>query len=263
MSQVIRIPQNIYKRLERHSIGFESPIQVIEKLLNFYEDNSTRDQASDNHVFETAIDLELLEQAFKTVFNVEPRKFGQKSSTLSGYSDNAKGVQWNIGIVAATRNVKLGVNLEGMSYSNKWPIRNFIQNELNTLNLIKKFGNNKDITVRLDRDAWQVASRLPIEEKEIIKAKISNISTLKWKSALETALTCLNSDKDFKGRVSQNVTLIPSGKIVEREVSPHISFKLKLDINTEKVTLNLLIEEIEEGKKQLQDIHNLLIKETE
>ncbi|NOQ88959.1 MAG: hypothetical protein GQ550_08555, partial [Gammaproteobacteria bacterium] len=37
MSQVIRIPSNIYKRLEEHASGFDTPANVIERLLNHYE----------------------------------------------------------------------------------------------------------------------------------------------------------------------------------------------------------------------------------
>ena len=37
MSQVIRIPENIYRRLESHAIGFDTPASVLEKVLDFYE----------------------------------------------------------------------------------------------------------------------------------------------------------------------------------------------------------------------------------
>lgn len=37
MSPVIRVPSNIYSRLERHAKGFDTPASVIEKLLNHYE----------------------------------------------------------------------------------------------------------------------------------------------------------------------------------------------------------------------------------
>lgn len=37
MSQVIRIPSNIFKRLEKHASGFDTPANVIERLLNHYE----------------------------------------------------------------------------------------------------------------------------------------------------------------------------------------------------------------------------------
>jgi len=39
MSQVIRIPQVLYERLENHAYGFDTPANVIEKILNFYETN--------------------------------------------------------------------------------------------------------------------------------------------------------------------------------------------------------------------------------
>lgn len=37
MSQVIRISETIYNRLEVHAKGFDSPMNVIERLLDFYE----------------------------------------------------------------------------------------------------------------------------------------------------------------------------------------------------------------------------------
>ncbi|MCW7551092.1 hypothetical protein NX722_00125 [Endozoicomonas gorgoniicola] len=37
MSHVIRIPAKIYNRLEQHAQGFDTPANVIEKLLNHYE----------------------------------------------------------------------------------------------------------------------------------------------------------------------------------------------------------------------------------
>jgi len=37
MSRTIRIPSDIYKRLENHAQGFDTPANVIERLLNSYE----------------------------------------------------------------------------------------------------------------------------------------------------------------------------------------------------------------------------------
>jgi hypothetical protein len=37
MSQVIRIPSDIYSRLEQHAQGFDTPANVIENLLNHFE----------------------------------------------------------------------------------------------------------------------------------------------------------------------------------------------------------------------------------
>ena len=37
MSQVIRIPESLYRRLESHAIGFDTPAAVLERILDFYE----------------------------------------------------------------------------------------------------------------------------------------------------------------------------------------------------------------------------------
>lgn len=40
MSQVIRISTNLYKRLSLHAKGFETPANVIENILNYYEEHN-------------------------------------------------------------------------------------------------------------------------------------------------------------------------------------------------------------------------------
>lgn len=37
MSTVIRLPEKLYKRLEKYAEGFDTPVQVIEKILNKME----------------------------------------------------------------------------------------------------------------------------------------------------------------------------------------------------------------------------------
>ena len=39
MSQVIRISESLYKRLETHVRGFDTPSGVIERVLDFYEEH--------------------------------------------------------------------------------------------------------------------------------------------------------------------------------------------------------------------------------
>lgn len=252
MSKVIRLPEKIYKRLERHSIGFETPVQVIEKSINYYESKNSSNETQYEY-----LDLDLLEKAFERVFEVKPRKFDQKSNPISGFSDDAKGVQWNIGLASATKNIKLGINLEGMSYSNTWPISRFIENELQTGELIKLFPL-ENVTVRFNRDAWQRSARPQIEENEILCDKINCISQSQWKKSLEVGLDCLSADRKYKGRTKQNVTLIPSGKVVEREVSPHISFEI--DVVPEESTLDSLSEAIREGRNELASLYEYIKK---
>lgn len=45
MSQVVRIPANIYTRLAKHAKGFDTPINVIEMLLNHYEASSSEEHS--------------------------------------------------------------------------------------------------------------------------------------------------------------------------------------------------------------------------
>lgn len=74
MSQVIRISASLYKRLGMHAKGFETPSSVIEKLLNFYEEqkgiNSVVDLKTSGN---TPTSLEIIyyphgEANFKKVF---------------------------------------------------------------------------------------------------------------------------------------------------------------------------------------------------
>ena len=37
MSQVIRIPESLYRRLESHTVGFYTPAGVLERILDIYE----------------------------------------------------------------------------------------------------------------------------------------------------------------------------------------------------------------------------------
>lgn len=206
-------------------------------------------------------DLEILRAAFKKVFSVEPRQFGRKSSSNQGYSDNVKGVQWNVGIVSETDNIQLGVNLEGLSYNNAWPISKLLQNELNDNTLFNLFHEHEEVTLQFVRDAWQVTARLPIEEELLLQGKLSSIEKARWISSLHEGLGCLNQLKNYKGRERQIVTLISSGMKVERQVTPHISFKIEV------VPKNMTVEELSAAlmfaQTKLVSIHNHISSVTE
>lgn len=61
MSQVIRISEELYKRLENHANGFDTPSNVIERVLNLYE--GVTDASSDtkpNPEKAPASDLEII-----------------------------------------------------------------------------------------------------------------------------------------------------------------------------------------------------------
>lgn len=64
MSQVIRISDDLYRRLEEHATGFDTPSNVIERILNSYEGidefhgSSPSDQAYDEGI-EPATEIEI------------------------------------------------------------------------------------------------------------------------------------------------------------------------------------------------------------
>lgn len=65
MSQVIRISNDLYKRLEAHATGFDTPSNVIERILDFYEgvDESHRGNSSEqppSERIEPAKELEII-----------------------------------------------------------------------------------------------------------------------------------------------------------------------------------------------------------
>ena len=90
------------------------------------------------------------------------KPFGQWKSAGFGYSDDVKGVQWNIGVNRNTGEIALGVNLEGSAKGGgNWLISDFILSELDrpTIELIKAKVGAGRVQLTLARDAWQGASR--------------------------------------------------------------------------------------------------------
>jgi hypothetical protein len=170
----------------------------------------------------------LLEQAisaFEKQFTLEARRFGNKHAPIKGASDNAQGVQWNIAVIRDTNEIRLGVNLEGVAYQN-WPITTLIQNELAASQLIETFvgiRQPEQIIVNFWRDAWQMASRPKIEEQYLAYSGsyLHKLTPEQWQEMLSEALTCLDQERKYRGRVKQIVTKT-TGK-AEMEVTPHLN----------------------------------------
>ena len=93
------------------------------------------------------------------------------------------------------------------------------------------------------------------------KEKLSSIEKARWISSLHEGLGCLNQLKNYKGRERQIVTLISSGMKVERQVTPHISFKIEV------VPKNMTVEELSAAlmlaQTKLVSIHNHISSVTE
>ena len=161
------------------------------------------------------------------------KPFGQWKSPGFGYSDDVKGVQWNIGINRETRERGLGVNLEGSAKGGgNWLITDFILSELArpTIELIKAKVDAGRIQLTLARDAWQGAGRYDIVEHIIGGRRflLSEIDADLWRRMLIEAKGCLDPTRQFRGRAAQTVTVLNTGEKRMLEppasgVSPHLN----------------------------------------
>ena len=187
--------------------------------------------------------LDLAIEAFCTELGVVGKSFGSNRTSYRGISDGKEGVQWNIWKDKGFELIWLGVNLEGMKYYN-WPIADFIGNELRESALIKiaqKIEDPSKIIVGLHRDAWQFTSRPPIKESIIggdREFPLSDLTEIKWKNMLTEALSCLNKEKNYRGRAKQIVTL-SNNNIKEMEVSPHLNIHTQVAENTSVSNANV------------------------
>jgi len=116
MSQVIRISDDLYKRLAAHASGFDTPSNVIERILNDFEgvdSYSTGDSHSDtNHGIQQAEALEIVyvggsEEDFKQ------QLLESKKAYIKIYFTNntAEIKEWNAGKFSESSRV--GANLRG------------------------------------------------------------------------------------------------------------------------------------------------------
>ena len=97
MSQVVRIPTQLYQRLEKYAKGFDNPANVIERLLDYYEHHekteSTKAMESD---YSSPSDLEILlypkdESEFKELLLADKRAYVRLYKTDEGHETR----EWN------------------------------------------------------------------------------------------------------------------------------------------------------------------------
>lgn len=165
-------------------------------------------------------------KAFASTFSAEPRPFGSPSLPIGGVSDGVEGVQWSMEFDTAEQQQRVLVNLEGIVYSG-WPIARLILNELESPQLLGLTSADSDqapITVWWRRDYWQVTARPPIRERNISPTpiRLRDLTEESWRSALCSALGCLDAERARRGRATQVVTLEKDGRQVTGPVSPHL-----------------------------------------
>lgn len=161
---------------------------------------------------------------FTDLFRCPERTFGHPPF---GVADGVEGVQWNAWSRPQEEAV-LGVNLEGLKYDG-WPVARLIEREIDDPLLLTKYRDRVErpemVTVNWQRDAWQGPSRPPIRESRLVRTTLDRLDDDRWERALRDARECLDPERDLRGRrPAVTVTLHPSGKRVERDVSPHLQF---------------------------------------
>ena len=83
MSQVIRIPRDVFKRLESYAVGFDTPAGVIERLLDFYESKINREgEPMEGHISN---------DSFKTSFEQSSPISRASNIGTKTYSTSARG----------------------------------------------------------------------------------------------------------------------------------------------------------------------------
>lgn len=181
------------------------------------------------------IDSEYVEllQLFSSLLKVKGRPFGQLNKPFFGMSDGNEGVQWNLSVNTETEEIQLGVNLEGSAKTGRWLIAPFILNKPNIERIKSSIANPKDLTLRFSRDAWQGPSRLNIKDKFIggREYPLSELNQEIWSSILQEALTCLDENKNYRGRKrNQTVILESDGRELIKDISPHLTIWTFLSI---------------------------------
>ncbi len=168
---------------------------------------------------------------FRDLFDCDGQRFGSPSLGVLGISDGLDGVQWNAGYSRSEQTASLGVNLEGKKYDD-WPVARLIEREMSHPILLTQYrarvARPEMVTVSWQRDAWQVSSRVRIKESRLSPTPIEldRLDGDGWTRALRRARDCLDPKREYRGRRRTKVTLRRSGQMVEREVSPHLHFKM-------------------------------------
>lgn len=195
---------------------------------------------------------------FQDLFECEGQRFGSVPFSVLGTSDGIEGVQWNIWCSRYDGLACLGVNLEGKKYDG-WPVARLIEQELSQPHLLTEYRARvprpEKVMVNWARDAWQVSSRVPIRDSAIAPTPIAldQLDTDGWARALREARECLDPKRNYRGRRRTEVTLLRSGRLVERWISPHLQFRTHFDEGAPHT--------LQEAKNNLEVLHEFATRQ--
>ena len=135
MSQVIRIPEHLYQRLAAYVEGFETPSQVIERILDFYENESNIKPKPMNYIKEESIEratnLEIIYYPINKASKFKKKLIKNKRAyiKLSKMNGDNEIKEWNAN--KFTESSDILNNLRG-GYLRGWRDRGIFRAELST-----------------------------------------------------------------------------------------------------------------------------------
>lgn len=137
MSQAIRIPINLFHRLSLHAEGFDTPANVIERMLNFYEEQKGLEStANHNSINKESTSLEIIyhpsdELSFKKLLLQAKMAY----VLLHKVDGTTELKEWNASKFGARSDVN--ANLRS-GYLRSWKTRGIVKAEIST--------NKEDLT---------------------------------------------------------------------------------------------------------------------
>ncbi|MBX9772076.1 MAG: hypothetical protein K2Q15_07355, partial [Burkholderiales bacterium] len=123
------------------------------------------------------------------------------------------------------------------------------------LQLLPHLRDPQNITLQFTRDAWQIASRQEIKEKNLGggEFRLSEFTENLWRTILIEGIDCLNKDHNYRGRGLQAVTRVRKAGIdantTDMPVSPHLTIWTPID------PLRASFEDLSSAIEHLKPIH--------
>jgi hypothetical protein len=188
MSQVIRIEKNLYQRLAKHSNGFETPSQVISKMIDFYETKNNI-KPSIEPIIEKSTNLEIIYYPNNDINNFKQQLIAKKMAYINIHKINGKIeiIEWNAYRFKDSSDIEKNLR---SGYLRDWKDKGIFKAELST---------NQD-------DFGQISSSImPKMKNEFHKYMINKGMSANTASSYKSSINSIS--KDYSQKMNQNIDI--------------------------------------------------------